>query len=163
MSTRRPFTRCGSRRHAKRVKFTATLEASGKTATGLEVPAEVVEALGAGKRPKVAVTLNGHTYRTSIGVMGGRSLIPVSAEVRAASGAAAGDRLEVEVMLDDAPREVVVPDDLAAALAAEPAAAAAFTALSYSLQRRHVLAVEGAKAAETRTRRVAAVVAALTA
>lgn len=144
------------------MKFTTTLEAAGRTATGLEVPAEVVEALGAGKRPKVAVTLHGHTYRTSIGVMGGRSLIPVSAEVRAASGVAAGDRVEVEVVLDDAPREVVVPDDLAAALDAEPGAAAAFAALSSSLQRRHVLAVEGAKAAETRARRVAAVVAAVT-
>ena len=145
------------------MRFTTTLEAAGRTATGLEVPAEVVEALGAGKRPKVAVTLRGHTYRTSIGVMGGRSLIPVSAEVRAASGVAAGDRVEVEVVVDDAPREVVVPEDLVSALAAEPGAAPAFAALSYSLQRRHVLAVEGAKAAETRARRVAAVVAAVTA
>jgi hypothetical protein len=143
------------------VKFTTTVEAAGKTATGLEVPAEIVEKLGAGKRPKVAVTLNGHTYRTSIGVMGGRSLIPVSAEVRAASGVAAGELVEVEVIVDDAPREVAVPPDLTAALDAEPGAAAAFAALSYSLQRRHVLAVEGAKAAETRSRRVAAVVTSL--
>ena len=94
--------------------------------------------------------------------MGGRCLIPVSAEVRAASGVAAGDELEVDVVLDDAPREVAVPEDLAAALAAVPGAAEAFAALSYSLQRRHVLAVEGAKAAETRARRVAGVLAAVT-
>ncbi|SDS46793.1 Bacteriocin-protection, YdeI or OmpD-Associated [Friedmanniella luteola] len=142
------------------MKFTATVEAAGRTATGLEVPPEVVEALGAGKRPKVAVTLNGHTYRTSVGLMGGRSLIPVSAEVRAASGVAAGDELEVEVVVDDAPREVAVPDDLAAALAAA-GVAAAFAGLSYSHQRRHVLAVEGARAEATRARRVAAVVTAL--
>ena len=143
------------------MRFPATVLASGKTATGIEVPPPVVEELGGGKRAKVAVTLNGHTYRTSIAVMGGRYLIPVSAEVRAAAGVAAGDELEVVAVLDDAPREVAVPPDLAAALAAEPRAAASFAGLSYSHQRRHVLSVEGAKAAETRARRVAAVVAAL--
>jgi bifunctional DNA-binding transcriptional regulator/antitoxin component of YhaV-PrlF toxin-antitoxin module len=143
------------------VKFSSTLELGGRTATGLEVPADLVEALGGGKRPKVTVTLAGYTYRSSIAAMGGRYLIPVSAEVRERTGVAAGDVLEVEVALDDAPREVEVPPDLAAALAADPAAAAAFTGLSYSHQRRHVLSVEGAKAAETRARRVAAVVAAL--
>jgi uncharacterized protein YdeI (YjbR/CyaY-like superfamily) len=89
-------------------------------------------------------------------------LVGVSAEVRAAAGVAAGDQLEVDLVLDDEPRVVTVPDDLAAALAAEPGAADAFAALSYSLQRRHVLAVEGARAAQTRARRVAAVVAAVT-
>jgi hypothetical protein len=143
------------------MRFRAALFASGKTATGIEVPPPVVEELGGGKRAKVAVTLRGHTYRSSIAVMGGRYLIPVSAEVRAAAGVAAGDELEVEVVLDEAPREVEVPADLAAALAAEPAAGAAFAALSYSHQRRHVLAVEGAKAPETRARRVAAAVAIL--
>lgn len=143
------------------MKFAATVESAGKTATGIEVPPEVVDALGGGKRPKVAVTVNGHTYRTSIGVMAGRCLIPVSAEVRAASGVAAGDELEVEVVLDDAPREVTVPDDLASALAGVPGASEAFAALSYSLQRRHVLAVEAAKAPETRARRVAAVLVAV--
>jgi hypothetical protein len=143
------------------MRFSATVLASGKTATGLEVPPEVVEELGGGKRAKVAVTLRGYTYRTSVAVMGGRYLIPVSAEVRAAAGVAAGDELEVEAVLDDAPREVAVPADLAAVLAEHPATSAAFAALSYSAQRRHVLAVEGAKAAETRARRVAAVVASL--
>jgi hypothetical protein len=143
------------------MRFPATVLASGKTATGIEVPPQVVEELGGGKRAKVTVTLNGYTYRTSIAVMGGRYLIPVSAEVRAAAAVSAGDELEVEAVLDDAPREVDVPADLAAALSAEPGAAAAFAGLSYSHQRRHVLTVEGAKAAETRARRVAAVVAAV--
>lgn len=137
------------------MRFTSTLELGGRTATGLEVPDEVVTGLAAGKRPKVTVTINGYTYRSSIAVMGGRYLLPVSAEVRAGAGVAAGDVVEVEVALDDAPREVAVPEDLAAALAADPAAAAAFATLSYSHQSRHVLAVEGAKAAETRARRVA--------
>jgi uncharacterized protein DUF1905/bacteriocin resistance YdeI/OmpD-like protein len=136
--------------------------ATGGTTTGIEVPPEVVEVLGGGRRAKVAVTLAGHRYRTSLAAMGGRVLVGVSAEVRAAAGVAAGDQLEVDLVLDDEPRVVTVPDDLAAALAAEPGAADAFAALSYSLQRRHVLAVEGARAAQTRARRVAAVVAAVT-
>lgn len=140
------------------MRFVSTLELGGKTATGLEVPAEVVEGLGAGKRPKVSATILGHTYRSSIAVLGGRFLLPVSAEVRAATGVVAGDEVSVEVEVDDAPREVTVPPDLATALAEDAAAAAAFATLSYSQQRQHVLAVEGAKAADTRARRVAKVV-----
>lgn len=147
--------------HTARVKFAATVLGTGGTTTGIEVPPEVVEGLGGGKRAKVAVTLNGHRYRTSLAVLGGRVLVSVNAEVRAAAGVAAGDQLEVDLALDDEPRVVAVPDDLAAALAAEPGAADAFAALTYSAQRRHVLAVEGAKAAETRARRVAAVVSAV--
>ena len=144
------------------MRFRAILIASGKTATGLRSRPRSSTKLGGGKRAKVAVTFNGHTYRSSVAVMGGRYLIPVSADVRAASGASAGDELDVDVVLDDAPREVEVPPDLAEALAAVPGAADAFAGLSYSHQRRHVLAVEGAKAVETRARRVAAVVAAVT-
>jgi len=132
----------------------ATLELHGKSATGFEVPDEVVAGLGAGKRPPVRVTINGYAYRTTIAPMGGRFLIPVSTEVRAGAGVSAGDELDVLIELDDAPREVEVPDDLAAALAASPAAGTAFAALSYSNQRRLVLAVDGAKAAETRRRRI---------
>lgn len=150
------------------MRFTTTVELARTTATGMAVPPEVVEALGGGRRPAVRVTLAGHTYRSTIASMGGRYLLPVSAEVRSATGVAAGDEVEVEVELDTAPRVVEVPPDLAEALAGQPgaqaawAAWAAWAALSYSERRRHVLAVEGAKAAETRARRVAGVVAALT-
>jgi antitoxin component of MazEF toxin-antitoxin module len=143
------------------MRFSTTVELHGKTATGMAVPPEVVEALGGGKKPAVTVTVGGHTYRTSIGSMGGRSLIPLSAERRTAAGVSAGDEVEVDVELDTQPREVDVPADLAAALDAEPAARARFDALSYSHQQRHVLAVEGAKAEATRQRRVAAAVATL--
>ena len=143
------------------MRFSTTVELHGKTATGMVVPPEVVESLGSGKKPAVTVTVGGHTYRTTIGSMGGQFLIPVSAENRTAAGVAAGDRVEVDVELDDAPRVVEVPADLAAALDAEPAARARFDTLSYSAQRRHVLAVEGAKAEATRQRRVASVVATL--
>ena len=143
------------------MRFTTTVELGGKTATGMEVPAEVVTALGAGKKPAVRVTVGGHTYRSTIATMGGRSLLPLSAENRTAADVAAGDTVEVDVELDDAPRVVEVPTDLAAALDSDPEARRRFDALSYSHRRRHVLAVEGAKAEATRARRVAGVVAAL--
>ena len=138
------------------MKFRAELRQSGKTATGLEVPAEVVDALGAGKKPAVTVTLNdGYRYRSSIGSMGGKSMVPVSAEHRAGAGLTAGDEVDVDLEVDTAPREVVVPQDLSAALDAEPAAKAYFGTLSYSNKLRHVLAIDGAKTAETRERRIA--------
>jgi hypothetical protein len=137
------------------MRFRGLVELGGKTATGIEVPAEVVDGLGGGRRPAVRVTLNGYAYRSTVGVMGGRSLLPVSAEVRVAAGVAAGDTVEVELELDTGPRTVEVPADLAAALAADPEAGAAFARLSYSHQRQHVLAVEAAKKPETRQRRVA--------
>ncbi len=145
------------------MRFHATVRLDGKTATGIEVPADVLDGLGGGKRPKIVVTINGFSYPSSVGSMGGRSLIPVSAEVRTKAGIAAGDEIDVEVVPDTEPRAVVVPEDLAAALGAEPAARAAFERLSYSNQRRHVLAVEQAKTAETRRRRVGRVLSELSA
>jgi hypothetical protein len=139
-------------------RFSTTVELGGRTATGFEVPPEVVDALGAGKRPAVTVTVGGHTYRSTVAVMGGRYMLPLSAENRTAAGLSAGDAADVELELDTAPRVVEVPADLAAALDAEPAARAAFDALNYSNQRRHTLSVEGAKTEATRTRRVAKVV-----
>ncbi|MPZ52391.1 MAG: DUF1905 domain-containing protein [Acidimicrobiia bacterium] len=137
------------------MKFRAELEASGKTTTGFEVPDEVVEKLGGGKRPKVSVTINDFTYRSSIASMGGRYLLGVSAERREKAGVAAGDVLDVEVELDTAVREVEVPDDFATALEEEPEAKAFWETLSYSNQSWHVLQITGAKKEETRTSRIA--------
>lgn len=141
------------------MRFPAVLELHGRTATGFEVPPEVVGALGGGGRPAVRVTLHRpgrppHTWRSSAASMGGRHLVGVSAAERTAAGVTAGDVLDVELELDTAPREVEVPPDLRSALDADPAVAAAFASLSYSLQRRHVLAVEGARTEATRARRV---------
>ncbi len=136
------------------MQFRATLRLDGKTATGIEVPAEIMAALGTGKRPRVRVTINDCTYQTSVGSMAGRSLVPVSAEIRAKAGVAAGDELTVGIELDAEPRTVTVPADLADALSRDPVAQRAFERLSYSGQNRHVLAVEGAKTAETRQRRI---------
>ena len=145
------------------MRFRTTVELGGKTATGIAVPDEVVEELGSGKRPAVTVTINSHTYRSTVATMGGRFMLPLSAENRQGAGVVAGDEVEVEVTLDTAPREISVPDDLAAALADAPEAKAFFESLSYSRQRRWVLQIEAAKKPETRQRRVADTVAKLAA
>ncbi len=139
---------------------TTIVQGTGNT-TGIEVPAEVVDAIGAGKRPPVTVKLNGYTYRSSIASMGGKFMISLSADNRAKAGVSGGDELDVDIELDTAPREVEVPQDLASALDAEPAARATFDKLSYSNKSWHVLQVEGAKTDETRQRRIAKSVATL--
>jgi hypothetical protein len=142
------------------ITFSAVLELAGKTATGIEVPSEALESLGGGKRPAVTVSLGEYVYRSTIGVMGGRFLIPVSADHREAAGLTAGDEVRVTLNLDTAPRTVAVPDDLATALDAG-GVRAAFDALSPSARKAHVTSVEGTTVAETRARRVAKIVSGL--
>jgi hypothetical protein len=136
------------------MRFRTVLELGGKTATGIRIPPEVVEALGKGRRPAVRVTINGHTYRNTVAVMGGAYMVGVSAENRAAAGVAAGDEVDVDIELDTEPREVTAPPDLAAALDRDPDARRFFDALSPSRKQWHVAAVEGARSAETRQRRI---------
>jgi hypothetical protein len=143
------------------MRFRTTVQQAGKTATGIQVPEEVVEALGSGRRPPVKVTINGYTYRSTVAVVGGAHMVGVSAESRAGAGVAGGDEVEVDIELDTAPREVAVPADLAAALDAEPNARRTFDTLSYSNKSWHVLQVAGAKSEETRRRRIAKSVATL--
>lgn len=137
------------------MRFRTNLLATGKTAAGMVVPAKVVEALGSSKRPPVRVTINGHTYRSSVAVMGGKFMLGVSAEHRKAAGVAAGEVLDVDLELDTQPREVTVPRDFADALDREAEAKRFFDALSYSNRLRHVLSIEDAKTPETRERRIA--------
>jgi len=136
------------------MKIHALIQGTGKTAAGMEIPAEVVAALGSSKRPAVRVTINGYTYRSSIASMGGKFMLGVSNEVRQQAGVAAGQAVDVELELDTAPREVVVPDDFKKALAKDKAASQTFAALNYSNQRRLVMAIEAIKTAETRQRRI---------
>ncbi len=140
------------------MRFRATVELGGKTATGIEVPEAVVAGLGSHRRPAVRVTIGSYIYRSTVARMGGRFLLPVSAEVRKGAGVAAGDEVDVEVVLDDAPREVSVPDDLAAALDTVAGARARFDAQSYTQRKEDVRAIEEAKAAATRERRIMKVV-----
>jgi hypothetical protein len=143
------------------MRFHTTILLGDKTATGIRIPDEIVEALGSGKRPAVTITINGYTYRSSIAVMGGAYMVGVNADNRIGAGVAGGDEVDVDIELDTAPREVSVPDDFGAALDAEPAARRMFDGLSYSNRSWHVLSINGAKTDETRQRRIAKSVAAL--
>lgn len=141
--------------------FRTVIEQSGPTATGIPVPDSVVASLGPGKRHAVTVTINGHSYRSSVAPYRGKFMIALSAENRTKAGVAGGDDVEVTIELDDQPRTVDEPEALAAALGADPAARTRFDGLSFSNKRRHILAIEGAKTEATRQRRLAAVLAEL--
>jgi hypothetical protein len=137
------------------VRFRTKLLSAGKTAAGIEVPTKVVEALSSSRKPAVSVTINGgHTYRSTVAVVGGRFMIGVSAENRQAAGVVPGEMLEVDLELDTQPREVTVPRELAKALARDPRAKKAFESLSYSGKQRHVLPIANAKTDETRQRNI---------
>src|SRR5215469_16485530 len=99
------------------VTFETTVTATGNT--GIVVPAEAIEQLGAGNRPPVLVNVNGYEYRNTVGVMGGRHMISISAAVRKATGLQGGDPIHVTLTLATCEREVNVPADFAAALAAD--------------------------------------------
>ena len=139
------------------MRFQTTLVLVGNN-TGIDVPPAVLDELGGGRRPLVSVTVNDScSYRSAVAPMAGRYLIAFSSDKRAATGLEGGEAITVELTLDTEPRTVEVPDDLAAALAAA-GLRDAFDKLAPSQQKAHVTSVEGAKAAETRARRVAAVV-----
>ena len=137
----------------KSVTFETTVAASGNN-TGIVVPDEVIGQLAAGKRPPVLVNVNGYEYRNTVGVMGGRHMISISAAVRSATGLTGGDPIRVTLTIADTPHEVNVPADFAAALAADERAGAFFDKLSNSMQRHHVDNINAAKSAGTRQRRI---------
>lgn len=136
------------------MKFQAIVQLSGKTATGIPVPEEVVAGLGTSKKPAVKVKIGEYTYASTIAVMGGQFLIPLSSEHRQGAGVSSGDEIEVELELDTEPRELTVPADFRDAIDREPAVKLFFDGLSYSNRRRLVLSIESAKTAETRQRRI---------
>ena len=143
------------------MKFAAFIKPMGNN-TGILVPPEVRDALNGGKNPLVKVTLAGHTWGSKIATMGGDLLIGVSAEVRKLTGVKGGETREVELLLDATPRVVEPPEDLKTALAANPAAQAAWDKLAPSHRKAHVTAVDGAKATDTRARRIAKAIEPLT-
>jgi hypothetical protein len=143
------------------MRFRATIELGGKTATGFPVPDEVVAALGAGKRPAVHVTIGSYTYRTTIATIGGRFLVPLSAENRAAAGVAAGDEVDVQIEADTNPRDVAVPADLADALNRDRQARDFLDTLAYTHRKEWVRWIEDAKKPETRANRLTATLEAL--
>ncbi len=134
------------------MEFRTTVELGGKTATGLRVPDDVVQALGAGKRPPVQVTVGRYSYRTTVAPMGGAFYVPLAAEHREAAGITAGEEVDVRIELDSAPREVALPEDLDAAL--DEDARAFFAGLAPSHRKEWVRWVEEAKKPETRAARI---------
>jgi hypothetical protein len=143
------------------MRFRTTILQNDKTATGIRIPEEVMEAMGAGRRPPVNVTINGYTYRSTVATVDGSPMVGVSAVNREGAGVAGGESVDVEISLDTLPRTVELPADFAAALAADPAAQATFDKLSNSNKGYHVSSIEGAKTDETRARRIAKSVATL--
>lgn len=142
--------------------FRTKLEPMGGNNVAIVVPDEVVAAFEHGKRVPVTVTVDGgYSYANTITSMGGRFLVSFNAATRRATGRGAGDEVEVRLEIDDAPRTVTPPPELAAALDADPGAAAAWEALSYTRKKEHAVAVESAKKDETRERRLAKVMEAL--
>jgi len=149
-----------ARRRQQMMKFRAQVEPP-EPMRGLEVPAQVVEALGGGKRPNVAITINGHSWKSRVAIMRGRYLLGLSNANRRAAGVGIGDEVEVEVELDTEARVVVEPADFAQALDTSPLARAAYDRLSYSRKREQVRAIESAKKSETRSKRIAKALAVL--
>ncbi len=143
------------------ITYTTIVQRGGKNATGLQVPDEVVAALGTSRSPKVKATLNGYTWRGTVQVMDGVFMLSLSAIHREAAGVHADEQVEVTIELDEEPRTVEVPEDLRVALGDKAGASAAFDALAYSRRKEFVRQVNDAKAQETRTRRIAAIVAQL--
>jgi hypothetical protein len=134
--------------------FTTTLLQAGKTATGIKIPPSVIEALGAGKKPAVKVTISGFTYRSTVAVMGGNFMVGVSAENRAGANVKGGDKIEVTIELDTEPREVELPAEFREALDKNPTAKKVFESLSNSRKKIHVLPISNAKTDETRQRNI---------
>jgi hypothetical protein len=142
------------------MRFRAKVIPSGN-ATGVEVPSDVMKALGSEARPLVAVTINGHVWRSRVALMRGQCLIGISSANRQAARISEGDIVEVDVGLDNEPRNVPEPPDLTMALDSNPKARAAFDRLPFGLKQKHVAAIDDAKTAEVRERRTAKLIATL--
>jgi uncharacterized protein YdeI (YjbR/CyaY-like superfamily) len=137
----------------------APLTPMGPAAAFILTDAQLAE-LGPAKTPPVRVTVAGTSVRARVGRMGGQNLVGLSQALRADLSVEIGATYDVEIVADDAPREVEVPDDLAEALA-QAKVRAAFDAQSYTLRKEQALGVTGAKKTETRASRIAKIVAAL--
>jgi hypothetical protein len=139
------------------VTFHTTIVQTGKNTAGIQVPEEVIEKLGGGKRPLVRVSLNQYTYRSAVAVMGGKFMIAFNPSHRQASGLYGGDEADVTLELDLEPRTVTIPADLKEALV-KANALDAFEKSAPSMKKEYVRQVEEAKAQETRARRIAKIV-----
>jgi hypothetical protein len=136
---------------------TTILAGKEKNVTGIELPADILAALGGGKRPRLKITLGDYSFVSSVGGMGGKAMISLSAAHRTAAGLTGGDRVEVRVELAPDPPAIDVPDDRAAARRAA-GVTDAFDRAAPSRRKEWVRAIEEAKAAETRAKRIQKVI-----
>jgi len=136
------------------IRFTAQLQPRGPAAAVVLDDGQVAAVGEGAKRFPVVATVNGYTWRTSVARMGGEFLLGLNREVRQGAGVEAGEEVEVTVELDVAPREVEVPDALAAALAADPQAKASFERMAFTHRKEYARWVAEAKQEQTRQRRV---------
>ncbi len=143
----------------KKHVYKTVIDGSAQGPTGIQIPAEIIAALGPKKTPPVRLSFSGYSYRTTVAVMDGKFMASLSKAHREAAGVEAGDQVEVTVELDEEPRTVTVPEDLAEALSRKSGARAAFDSLAYSKRKEFVRQVEEAKAKETRDRRIDGIVA----
>jgi hypothetical protein len=137
-----------------KLRFNTTILTSGKTATGICIPDDIIEKLGAGKKPPIKVTLNGYTYRSTVAVMGGKFMVGVNADVREAAGVKGGDKLNVEIELDAEERTIEAPAEFQKMLNKNAAAKKIFETLSYSKKKALIIPVVNAKTDETRNRNI---------
>ena len=137
-------------------RFKATIVRDGAMCL-IPLPFDPKSVFGKVRAP-VKVTLNGYTYRSTIAAMGGPACIPLRKSNREAAGLEGGETVDVRLDLDTEPRVARPPADLLKALKAAPGALQGWQALSYTHQREHVEAIEGAKKPETRARRIDAAV-----
>ncbi|MEP7322205.1 MAG: YdeI/OmpD-associated family protein [Saprospiraceae bacterium] len=135
------------------MKFKTKIVQSGNN-TGIHVPDEIIEKMGAGKKPPVVITLKKYTYRNTVAVMGGKYMVSLSAEHRTNAKVSGGEELEVNIDLDTEPRTVEVPQDLQKALNKNAIAKKNFDALSPSKKKYLVLDITSAKTEETKNKRI---------
>lgn len=139
---------------SSKVTFKTVLHVSGKTATGIKIPPEILEQLGGGKRPLVKVTVNNFTYRSAVAIMGGVPMVGVNSENRESAGIKGGDKIEVAIELDTEERTVDVPAEFQRILDRSSAAKKKFDTLSNSKKKAMIIPIAKAKTEETRNRNI---------
>lgn len=139
----------------QKLKFSTVLIQSGKTATGIKIPPEIIEKLGGGKKPLVKVTINAFTYRSAVAVMGGAFMVGVNAENREGAKIKGGDKIDVVIELDTEERTVEVPAEFQKLLNKNTTAKKTFDALSNSRKKALTIPIANAKTEETRNRNIA--------
>jgi len=119
----------------------------------VELPFDVRQEFGTA-RPRVKVSINGHSYRSTVCVYGSTYLVPVRKDRQEAAGVKPGDVVKVTVAPDAEERTVELPPDLKAALSQNASAKARWEKLSFTHKKEVTESILEAKKAETRTRRL---------